>query len=309
MGVNLKIATTPWDWRATTDIESLCEQAVIAEDMGFHSFWVPENHFGKRHAVPAPLLLLAAAAARTSVIKLGCVSYLLPIRNALIAAEEVAVLDQLSGGRLILGLGRGIQGQVFGAFGIESAEKRRLFSEHLQLIRQAWKGEAIGHGADSDKTVLSPLPLQQPSPPLWAAAMGPKAIRQIAELGLPYLASPMEPLGKLKENYQKHKEFAVEAGLAPETTRPIMRTVFVTNSKQQEKTVNEAILAQVPARLRAQAEPVEDWAIVGSREFVIEQLSFYREELQLTHLILRAGIPGLGAKAQLESHQLLMANI
>ena len=67
----------------------LAKQGKIAEQMGFHSFWLPENHFGDHRSLPAPLMLLSAVAATTSKIGLGSTSYLLPIRNPILAAEEV----------------------------------------------------------------------------------------------------------------------------------------------------------------------------------------------------------------------------
>ncbi|MFT7546869.1 MAG: alkanesulfonate monooxygenase SsuD, partial [Candidatus Azotimanducaceae bacterium] len=89
----MEVAVTPWSHNVSWFADDLCEQAVLAEKMGFHSFWLPENHFGDSKAIPSPLTLLAAVAARTSRIKLGTTSYLLTIRNPIQAAEEVAVLD------------------------------------------------------------------------------------------------------------------------------------------------------------------------------------------------------------------------
>ena len=121
----MKIAVTAWKFGTQGLAQELAEQGEIAESLGFDSFWLPENHFTGPTALPAPLMLLAAVAARTSKIKLGTTSYLLPIRNPILAAEEVAVLDRLSGGRVILGIGRGFQASMFKPFGIPTGEKRR----------------------------------------------------------------------------------------------------------------------------------------------------------------------------------------
>lgn len=303
----LRIATTPWGEQTAMDVESLCEQAETAEEMGLHSFWLPESHFGKSRSVPAPLLLLAAVAARTSTLKLGCVSYLLPIRNPLLAAEEVAVLDQLSAGRLILGLGRGIQPQMFAAFGIDSMDKRELFADHLQIMRRAWRGDSVAQDGSGSDIVLSPLPHQRPEPVLWVAAFGPKALRQVAGLGLPYLASPLESLARLKENFQNFHLLVAEAGLEPVSTVPVMRSVYISDNDQQLRTLRTALADQVPAAMRDRSGEVEQWAIIGSPDYVENQLGLYREELGMTHLILRGGLPGITASQQIKSNGRLLS--
>ncbi|MEM7364972.1 MAG: LLM class flavin-dependent oxidoreductase, partial [Pseudomonadota bacterium] len=113
--IPLDIAVTPW---RLGNAASLAEQGAFAEQLDFHSFWLPENHFGDERSIPSPLTLLAAVAARTTKIRLGSTSYLLPIRHPLQAAEEVAVLDHLSEGRVILGIGRGMDPKMFHAFGV-----------------------------------------------------------------------------------------------------------------------------------------------------------------------------------------------
>ncbi|MCH7709033.1 MAG: LLM class flavin-dependent oxidoreductase, partial [Myxococcales bacterium] len=94
----LEIGLTPWDFGPGGLAEGLVGQAEQAEKLGFHSLWLPEHHFSGRAAIPSPLLLLAAVAARTTKLRLGTTSYLLPLRHPIHVAEEVAVLDQLSNG-------------------------------------------------------------------------------------------------------------------------------------------------------------------------------------------------------------------
>lgn len=275
--------------------------------MGFHSFWLPENHFRGKNSFPAPLLSLAAASTVTNSILLGCASYLLPIRNALLAAEEVAVLDRLCNGRLILGLGRGIQPEVFTAFGIDTADKRKLFAQRLDVMRKAWAGEAIIESAGGKPVFLSPLPLQQPSPPLWVAAIGPKALKQVAGLGLPYLASPMDSLSRLEYNYGSYHDHIAACQLPAISTVPIMRSVFIAENNRRSAAVLDGLVKQLPKPMRETAGPAEDWAIVGSRTFVHDRLQEYREKLKLTHLIVRAGLPGVSSEEQLDSHEALLA--
>lgn len=303
----LKLGTTAWNWDALGPANTLCAQAEAAEALGFDSFWLPENHFGKRGAIPAPLLLLAAVAARTQRIRLGCTSYLLPIRHPLLAAEEVAVLDQLCGGRLILGLGRGLASAMFKAFGVATGDKRKLFQANLEVMRQAWRGESLAEDEHGEPIVLAPLPLQQPSPPLWVAAFGPLALQQVAGLGLPYLASPVETLAVLEQNYRRYHRDVAAAGQPEVATIPVMRSVFVTQNAALAGRVRSALARAVPSAMRQSAVAVDEWAVVGDRHYTRDKLLEYIERLKLSHLIVRGGFPGVTQDQQLCSHRELLA--
>ena len=302
----LKVGTTAWLWDDLATADTLCAQAQMAESLGFDSFWVPEHHFATRHAIPAPLMLLAAVAARTQAIRLGSTSYLLPIRHPLLAAEEVAVLDQLCGGRLILGIGRGMSAAMFKAFGVDTANKRQLFQSHLKVMCAAWRGEAITTDDSNAPVYLSPLPLQRPHPPLWVAAFGPLALRQVGTLGLPYLASPLESLAVLEANYRVYHEAVQAAGKAMVQTVPVMRTVFVTSSKSEAAQVRAALANAVPVSARHQPGVLDEWAIVGDCHYTADRLQEYAGRLGLTHLIVRGGIAGVTNAAQMRSHEQLL---
>ena len=162
----LHLGLTPWNF-ADLSAASLCRQARVAEECGYESIWLPENHFGQ-NALPDPLTLLASVAGATEHIRLGTTSYLLTLRNPLQAAEQVAVLDQLSGGRLILGVGRGVAPEMLRAFHVPHAEKRRIFAWSLELMRDAWAGRPVSlDGDDAHAVEVHPRPHQTPHPPLW----------------------------------------------------------------------------------------------------------------------------------------------
>jgi alkanesulfonate monooxygenase SsuD/methylene tetrahydromethanopterin reductase-like flavin-dependent oxidoreductase (luciferase family) len=301
----MEVAVTPWSHNNAWFAEELCEQAVLAEDMGFHSFWLPENHFGGSKAIPSPLTLLAAAAARTSKIKLGTTSYLLTIRNPIQAAEEVAVLDQLSRGRLILGVGRGVQENMFKVFNLPVKEKRKTFQANLDIMRRAWSGESLTEG--DIPTILSPLPFQTPHPPIWVAAFGPLALKQAGRLGFPYLASPVETLATLKQNYSLHQETVALAGHNKVTCVPVMRTVFISDNKSLIKNTKLALSAAPGHQMRLKDTAIEDWTIIGDGKFVFDKLQEYQEILGVTHLIARGQLPELDNQNQLKSHEALIA--
>jgi alkanesulfonate monooxygenase SsuD/methylene tetrahydromethanopterin reductase-like flavin-dependent oxidoreductase (luciferase family) len=300
----MKVAVTAWKFGTSGLGHELAEQGEIAEKMGFDSFWLPENHFTGPSAIPSPLMLLAAIASRTSTIKLGSTSYLLPIRNPILAAEEVAVLDRLSDGRVILGIGRGFQDAMFKTFNIPVKEKRKRFKANLDQMTDAWRGKPIDTHNDVP-IYLSPLPVQKPHPPLWVAAFGPLAIKQAGSLGLPYIASPVEGIENLQNNFEQHRRHVQEAGHSPVKVVPVMRTIFVTEKNTLAKKVRQSLSDEASSRLRDEKTEVDDWAIVGTKSYVTEKLREYEDTLGLNYLIARGRIQGIESDDQIRSHELL----
>ena len=309
----IQVGLTPWVDHLGDQAAAIAEQAEFADRLGFHSLFLPESHFTGSAACPSPLVVLAAAAARTTRLRLGTTSYLLPIRNAFQAAEEVAVLDRISNGRVILGLGRGFRPALFAAFGVDPRTKRQRFSESLDLMRRAWTGEAIevGEGEARTRIRLSPLPVQRPHPELWVAAFGPLALRQAGQLGLPYLSSPLETIQRLEANHQVHRD-ALPGG-APRPLVPVMRTVFVSNDRQTRDHVRSGLIAQAVRMARSgtrlvseeQLLDIENWALVGDLQQVRDGIDRYTESIGMTHLIARCGVPGTGPEEVRQSLRLL----
>ncbi|NIG00422.1 LLM class flavin-dependent oxidoreductase, partial [Burkholderia sp. Ax-1720] len=131
-----------------------------AEALGYHGAWVAQHHFGRESGrLPSPLVLLAAAARRTRRIALGSAVIVLPLETPLRVAEDAAVLDALSGGRLQLGFGAGFEREVFDAFGRDYDQRAQEQIHALDLLRQAFDGARLGEGAAT---------LQPPAPALSA---------------------------------------------------------------------------------------------------------------------------------------------
>ena len=121
------------------------EQIVHAEKHGFDTAWVAQHHFHEDEGgLPAPFVFLAQAAARTSKIRLGTGIVTLPLENPVRVAEDAAVLDLLSGGRLELGVGSGGTPSAFAAFGHDSANRAAIFDKHLEVVRDAFAGRPLG---------------------------------------------------------------------------------------------------------------------------------------------------------------------
>ncbi len=301
----LHLGLTPWNFADLSAI-SLVQQAQFAEQCGYQSIWLPENHFGE-NALPDPLTLLASIAGATKNIRLGTTSYLLTLRNPLQAAEQVAVIDQLSGGRLILGIGRGYAPEMLRAFHVPPKEKRRIFAWSLALMRDAWAGKKVSlDGQEEHAVEVFPRPLQTPHPPLWVAAFGPKALAQAGTLGLPYLCSPMESLATLEQNYAKHTQAVVDADMPAVPVVPLMRTVFVSTDTNKIRAVKQQ-LDQLTENTRLQdGEGADDWTIVGEPNQVQDKIALYQERLGMTHMIAtRLRIGGMDEAVLRESVSLL----
>jgi len=300
VGVALGGVSTPDEWER---VLAWCEHA---EAMGMHSVWLPEMHFAEGGAT-SPLLNLAAIAARTSRLRLATTSLLLPIRAPLQVAEEVACLDRLSNGRVILGLGRGFRAALFSAFGVDPASKRDRFDDALDRILAAWRDAEPGPPTDTpdaskDGAAGMTRPLQRPHPPLAVAAFGRKGLAQAARRGLPYLASPLEPIDLIEENLEHHRELLPEDVSHRDLVVPIMRTVFVSESPEARARVLERLAgetaggrrgAKLPASIARSLEaPIGDRVLVGGVAEVRDRLARYRERLGLNLLIVRPQIAG-----------------
>lgn len=284
----LHLGMTPWSIRDTFSAQELGRQAQLGESWGYESFWLPEHHFSSGSAIPDPLMILASVAGMTTSMRLCTTSYLLPLRQPILAAEQVAVLDQLSQGRVTLGIGRGYAPELFDTFGVDRSAKRKLLKQCLDVMRCAWRGEVVGKGSGASS--ISPLPVQQPHPPIWVAAFGPLALKQAGSLGFPYLASPMETKQRLANNHQLHRDACDAAGLARPEEIPIMRSMFCSRDAK--------LVAQVRLRLDEESKRMvrgtdgelgsvcaDDWTIVGDPSFVSDAVSRYQEELGVTHIV------------------------
>jgi len=290
--------------------------------MGLHSLWLPEGHF-RPGATASPLLGLAAFAARTRRIRIATTSLLLPIHHPLRAAADAAAVDRLSRGRLILGLGRGFQSPVFAGFGVERSTKRDRFDEALDAILAAWSGDPVAltgaHFAalDSETIRLAVRPVQRPHPPLVVAAFGPKGLRQAARRGLPYLASPLEPLPILEENYARWREDCVGPPPVGSPHVPVMRTVYVGANSADAARVRAALEAEaraIPrgapkALARAAAGSISDRALVGTAEEVADAATRYRERLGLDLLVVRTEVPGVSPAERERSLERLVRDV
>src|SRR5262245_10138963 len=219
----------------------LMAQIELGDAIGFDTVWLGELHFSRAFSILAdPLMVLAAAAQRTSRIRLGTAVTLLPLHNPVKIAEEAAIADILSDGRLEFGVGRGTAPVHYSGYDIPQDESRERFEESLDFIVQAWTQPSFSYQGKyfraRDLTVV-PKPVQTPHPAVRVAANTPDTFPLAARRRLPIFATPLiNPPEKLKEG------LAVYRGALPRGDTALAFPVHVTASRARARQECEASL-------------------------------------------------------------------
>jgi probable F420-dependent oxidoreductase len=179
--------------RASSDPERFAALVDGLERLRFDSLWLSERVTGD---CPDPIVGLAMAAGRTQRLKLGFSVLVLPGRNLMVLAKELATLDRLSGGRLLPAFGLGVvdPGEQQ-AFGVQREERAARFDEALPLLHRFWSGETVDHEGTFHRyegAVVRPLPKQQPMD-IWLGGIAPSELRRCGRLGDGWLPSFCTP--------------------------------------------------------------------------------------------------------------------
>ena len=195
----------------------ILEQIELAEELGWKCFMFNEHHFlGYGGLVPNPAVLLAAAAARTSRIRLGPCIAILPLRHPLQSAEEYAMVDAVSGGRLEFGIGSGNTALDYRVFGIPGEEGRERMEEALAVILKAWSNDRFSHQGKFwrfEEIALYPRPEQRPHPPIWVAGTSAETLEWAGRSGYHVMTvGHPHPPDKVRVGVEAWKKGLSEAG-------------------------------------------------------------------------------------------------
>ena len=212
------------------ELEQMCE----ADVQGYHSAWLAEHHFSRYGVAPAIHLNAAHLAARTRTIKIGAAVTILPFMHPLRLAEEVAMLDILSGGRLMWGAGQGYEVDDLSASEADNRRAHEIFCEQLEVIGKAWTGESFDHGGEFfqfSELQCFPNPVQRPGPPVYISAANPSTLEWAAVHGYPVLGDAFSPDSRLAGNRQLYLGHAEKAqGVTVQREIPTLRHVYVGES-------------------------------------------------------------------------------
>jgi alkanesulfonate monooxygenase SsuD/methylene tetrahydromethanopterin reductase-like flavin-dependent oxidoreductase (luciferase family) len=210
----------------------------LADQLGFSVAFCAERHFTPLCQCPAPGAWLGAASQRTERIRLGVLAYTLPIHEPVLLAEEIAVLDQLTGGRLEVGLGLGHRPEELVVLGVDPGQRIDIFQERLSILEGLWSGGAVSiessHHLLRD-AAIHPLPIQSPHPPLWYAGTDPGAVNWAASRGMSVAVGfrPARDLAQAAAFHAGRADFQAESGPdAPGGRFALMRHAYVADSDE-----------------------------------------------------------------------------
>ena len=204
----------------------------LAERLDYHSYWFAEHHFGSDRAAPSPNLLIAAASRMTSRILLGSMVNVLPFHNPVRLAEETAMLDHLTHGRVQFGIGRGVRPPEFRRYKVDMNLSREMFSESFELHKQLWTtpgATADGQYWSFEDVTIVPSVLQQPYPPVWCTGMSRESARWAGTNGIPFVTSFLDP-DETQALGDEYRDSFVAADLNAEPYFGVMRHLYMSDS-------------------------------------------------------------------------------
>ena len=252
-------------------IDNLRRQTILAEELGFEAMWLGEHHFGPYGVgdLPNPILLGADLAARTSRIRIGQMANIAPWWHPIRLAEDLAILDNMTGGRVEVGFGRGIwpyEGPQFhpNADPRKDRENRELFQETVEIVREIWTNEYFSHQGENygfpvDDTVFShpkypsnpawqdgdkvkklrvtPKPYQKPHPPLWMTVSTDRSVTTAAELGLKacYWQPPALRIRQRMELYAQVRSELEGRPFGVGEDQAVMRSTYIASSMEEAR--------------------------------------------------------------------------
>lgn len=197
----------------TFDPAWLRDYLTRAEELGFHSAWTQENVISASPSL-APLELMAFAAACTERLRLGCAVFVSPLHNPVHLANNISTLDQLSRGRVEVGVGTGGKSRMFSAFEVDPTSLVARFTEGVQLMKACWTESRInfaGRFWQLEGAAVEPKPFQKPYPPLWMGGNHPAAVRRALRYANGFFGAGSSTTAQFVQQMQVLREAMAEA--------------------------------------------------------------------------------------------------
>lgn len=303
-------------------LEELLQEIALAEELGYYGYLVAEHHFHEYGLVSNPAPFLAAAAQRTSTIRLGPGISVLPFRNPWQVAEDYALVDQLSNGRLIMGVGSGYLKHEYEGFAVNPEDKRDRFDGGLDVLRRAWAGETVSYESDwfaCRNAKLQLLPVQQPYPPIHIAVIRREAAYYVGRqnngvIMVPYATvDRLEEIGGLVGDYVRGRE---DGGYDPKSGPDAMvalHTYVAETDDEARAHAADPFDLYVATRLYAKSQVYDDilksrLALFGSVERVAGQIAELHA-MGVRHLLFLMNFGNMPADRVHRSMRLMMKEV
>ena len=283
--------------------------AQAAETLSFRNVWLAEHHFSTYGYLSRPAQLATFIAAKTTRLRVGTAVIVVPLHHPLVIAEEIATLDQLAGGRVDIGLGRGYQHYEFERLGLELDSARSRWEESVDVILKAFQGEPFSYEGKLftiPETSVFPQPLQKPHPPIWVTAQSPESIEATVRRGFNVLTGgfgvPLERMGEFRRLFDR---LVAEVKPARPLEVGVQRAVYVTDNEADARAAAEEARwnMRVTLSLRNQYERVEKgravavpapkepdiddlldrFLVIGTPDTVIRQIKRVQDVVGITH--------------------------
>lgn len=277
------------------------DYVCLADRLGYHGIFLVEHHFMGTGQISSALSLLAYLAAKTRRIRLGTGVVVLPWHNPVLLAEQVATIDQLSGGRFDFGVGRGYRPNEFAGFRMTPDEATRRYAETLAFLRRCWGGEGRfehrGEFWQFDEVVIDPPARQQPHPPMWVGAASDESIRRSGADGFNLLLDQIGTPDIVGRRIATYREAVEQCGRVFDPGHVgVTRALHLVSNDAEWRAAHELrqkLVAQLKAQAGASASSfaheklstfsdtsftVDEAALIGYPHEVVEKIEALRQQ-------------------------------
>lgn len=315
MRFGLEFGSYPADVNPAEACRQITERAEIAYRNNFEALFVAQHYVtGPDAAILQSIPLLSYLAGRVPGMYLGTSIFLLPLHHPVMVAEYISTLDNLSGGKVLFGVGQGYREKEFDSFGIDLRERRTRLTESLEVIRRLWRGEAVtfhGEHFHLDGVISLPTPVQRPGPPILLGADSVKTVARVPELADHWIASRRHSKSFLREALPAYKA-ALERLGKPYRGLFIFRDLCIADtSREAEERIREGYERRY-RRYQQWGQPGErydlkfdelkhDRLIIGSPAEVADQVLSYHEEFGAEVMWFMVDWPGMDPRFTLET--------
>jgi probable F420-dependent oxidoreductase len=243
-----------------------------AEDLGFDSAWTQEQVLGAASQL-GPVEMMAYAASCTTRLRLGCAVFVSTLHSPVHLAKSMSTLDQLTGGRIEVGVGSGGRGRPFAAFGLDAARYVTRFTEGITLMKALWTQDRVtfdGEFWQLRDAAMEPKPVQKPYPPVWLGGAAPAAVRRAVALGTGFFGAGSAPTAAFADQVATVRAALAEADRPADGFR-IAKRVYIAVDSQPGRARDRinAGLEQVYGR---RVPDIEAAAIAGTAADCVREL-------------------------------------